>query len=87
MTAAHPTPDWLARHGAELQGDAQGLSFVVYFGQVPQYTLNIVPVQGGFGCKVKQTINGRFLGGETAQPTPAEALQAGLEALRQALGW
>lgn len=78
-------PDWLARHGAELRGD--GRAYAVYFGNDPEYLLEIAPVAGKYGCRIKQTINGKRLDQGAAHPTPDEALRAGLEELRQVLGW
>jgi hypothetical protein len=49
--------------------------------------LSIVPAVGKYSCKVKQTINGRHLDSGKVHATVAEALQGGLEDLRQVLGW
>ena len=81
------TPDWLTRHGGELRGNADGESFAVYFGPELEYVLRLFPVQGKYGCRVKQTINGKHLESGTAQATPEEAVRGGLEDLRRALGW
>ena len=87
MATTVTTPDWLAQHGAELRGNASGQSYAVYFGSNLEYVLNIVPVEGQYSCKVKQTINGRHLESGTAYPTVEEALHGGLEDLRRTLGW
>ena len=87
MATTIPSPDWLAQHGAELRGNADGRSFTVYFGATLEYVLNIVPAEGQVTCKVKQTINGRHLESGAVHPTVEEALQGGLEDLRRALGW
>jgi hypothetical protein len=81
------TPDWLTRHGAELRGNPDGRAYAVYFGDDVPYTLHIFPTGGKYGCRVKQTINGKHLEKGAAFPTPEEALRGGLEDLRQALGW
>jgi hypothetical protein len=91
MTAT--TPEWLSRHGGELTprtGFAtwdSGPTFAVLFDGGPQYLLAVVPVAGKFGCRITQTINGKLLGSGASHATAEQALQAGLEELRQALGW
>jgi hypothetical protein len=85
MTAT--TPDWLARHGGELQRRTPPESWAVFLGGEPQYLLTVVPVAGKHGCKVIQSNNGKRLDGGAAHPTVEEALQGGLEDLRKALGW
>jgi hypothetical protein len=82
-----PTPDWLTRHGADLRGNPDGRSWTVYFGDTLEYVLQIVPVKGQYSCRVKQTISGKSLESGSAHATPDDALRAGLEDLRQALGW
>jgi hypothetical protein len=81
------TPDWLARHGGELRANPDGQSYAVYFGPVLEYVLHPFPVQGKFGCRVKQTINGKHLESGAPHPTEDDAVRGGLEDLRRALGW
>ncbi len=81
------TPDWLARHGGDLRANPDGESHAVYFGPELEYVLRLVPAQGTFTCRVKQTINGKHLEGGAAHPTPDDALRGGLDDLRKALGW
>ena len=81
------TPDWLARHAGELRSNPDGQSYAVYFGPEPEYVLHPFPVQGRYGCRVKQTINGKHLESGTAHATPDDAVRGGLEDLRNALGW
>ena len=81
------TPDWLARHGGELRANPGGEHYAVYFGAEPEYVLRLVPAQGKYTCRVKQTINGKHLESGTAHPTPDDAVRGGLEDLRKALGW
>lgn len=81
------TPEWLTRHGAELRVNPGGGSYAVYFGPTLAYVLTPFPVAGKHGCRVKQTINGKQLEGGAAHATPEQALGAGLEDLRKALGW
>ena len=80
-------PDWLTRHGGNLLPSRDGRSYTVYFGHEPQYVLALVPAGGKFACRVTQTINGRRLDLPGTHPAPDDAVAAGLEALRQALGW
>jgi hypothetical protein len=82
-----PTPDWLARHGGELRGNPDGQSYAVYFGPEPQYVLRLAPARGQYGCRVKQTVNGKHLDRGSAHPTPDDAVRGGLDDLRTALGW
>lgn len=84
---ATTTPDWLTRRGVRLQESKNGLSWLVYLDNEPQYLLLAVPVKGQYGCRITQTINGRRLDGGTTYPTVAAALPGGLEELRKALGW
>jgi hypothetical protein len=81
------TPDWLARHNGELRASKDGMSWLVYFAGEPQYLLMPVPVDGKFGCRVSQTINGKRLDGPTAYPSAEDACRGGLDDLRKALGW
>jgi hypothetical protein len=85
MTVA--IPDWLRLHDGELRPGAGGNALLVYFRGEPQYVVQVVPVAGKFGCTVTQSINGRRLEGNRTYDTKEEALQGGLEDLRQALGW
>jgi hypothetical protein len=81
------TPDWLARHGGELRQDTASNSWAVLLGGEQQYALALVPIKGKHGCRVVQTINGKRLDSGSTHATEEEALQAGLEDLRKALGW
>jgi hypothetical protein len=81
------TPDWLSRHDGTLRPSADGRSWAVYFDQALQYVLILVPVQGKFGCRISQTINGRRLDAPGAHASEEEAVRAGLDHLRQQLGW
>jgi hypothetical protein len=81
------TPDWLTRHGGGLERGSDGRTWFVLFGNEPQYSLVPVPVAGRLGSAIKQTINGACVPSASTAATPDEAIQAGLEDLRQALGW
>jgi hypothetical protein len=87
MATKVATPEWLTRHGAGLCGNSDGRTFAVYFGPELAYTLALVPSGGRYACRVKESINGRTLGDGSAHGSPEQALGAGLESLRQALGW
>jgi hypothetical protein len=80
-------PDWLKERGGDLKlgSDAHTWYFVV--GGQPQYSLIAVPVGGRFGCAIRQTINGKRIDSQSVQPTVDDAIRAGLEDLRKALGW
>jgi hypothetical protein len=80
-------PAWLTQHGGSLQPGSDRRTWFVLFAGQPQYALVPVPVTGQFGCAVRQTINGRRIDSSRRAATPEAALQAGLEDLRQALGW
>lgn len=80
-------PDWLHKHGATLTPGSGGHSWVIYFGGKPEYVITEKPVAGKHGCSVMQTVNGRHIECAGAFPTVEEAVGAGLEALRKALGW
>ena len=80
-------PDWLTRRGGDLKLSSDGYTWLVMFDRGPQYALEPVPVQGKFGCVIKQTINGKRLDKGGVYPTADDAVRGGLEDLRQALGW
>jgi hypothetical protein len=79
-------PDWLARRSGALQRGSDGRWYVVFSGQ-PQYRLEPVPVAGQFGCAIVQTINGERIPSDSRAATAEDAIRAGLEDLRKALGW
>lgn len=81
------TPSWLAQRGGELRLSKDGHAASVYFAGQLQYLLVPIPAKGRFACRVTESINGRRLDGEQTYPSAEQALQGGLEQLRQALGW
>lgn len=81
------TPQWLAQHGGTIRPGIDGQSCCVVFDSQPQYLLVAVPASGKHSCKITQTINGRIVECSGAYPGTDDTLQAGLEALRKALGW
>ena len=60
---------------------------VVMFDRGPQYALQPVPVQGKFGCVIKQTINGKRIECTGTYASEGDAIRGGLDDLRKALGW
>jgi hypothetical protein len=44
-------------------------------------------VQGKFGCRISQTINGKRLDAAATYTSPEDAFRGGLEDLRKVLGW
>ncbi len=80
-------PEWLAKRGGGLRPNSDPRIWLVTFRGEAQYRLTPVPVGGQFGCAVTQTINGKRIPCAATAATEEEAVRAGLEALRQALGW
>jgi hypothetical protein len=80
-------PDWLARHGGELRSANAGPFWLVLLDGEPQYRLIPVPAAGKHSCHVTQTVNGQRLDSGKIHSTQDEAIQGGLEDLRQTLGW
>jgi hypothetical protein len=80
-------PEWLTRRGGGLERGSNGIIWFVMFSGQPQYSLTPVPVGEEFGCAIKQTINGLRVASASKAATAEKAVQAGLEDLRQALGW
>ena len=81
------TPEWLSKHGGELRRATVPDTWLVLIGGEPQYRLTPVPAEGKCSCQVTQTVNGRRLDRAAAFPSLEEAIQAGLDDLRKALGW
>lgn len=83
-----PTPpDWLLARGGQLRPGLNGTKYLVYLEREPRYELTALPVQGQFGCRIIQTVNGKPIACQGLFATPEAALRGGLEALRLALGW
>ena len=81
------TPEWLARRGGELRAHVDGRSWAVLLDGEPQYLLVPTPAAGKYSCQVTQTINGKRLDRGGAYPSAEDAIRAGLEELRNGLGW
>jgi hypothetical protein len=81
------TPDWLNIRNGELRRGLGSFTWLVLLNGSPQYRLDVVPAKGRFACAVTQTVNGKRFDPGSDQPTPRDALQSGLEKLRETLGW
>jgi hypothetical protein len=82
------TPDWLTQHDGSLRRGLKETVRLVMLGSEPQYRLTALPAAGEkHTCAVTQTVNGRRLDKGEVYGSVDEALQGGLETLRQALGW
>jgi hypothetical protein len=88
MEKMHMTiPDWLAQRGGDLKLGSDGHTWYFIVGSQPQYSLVAVPVGGRFGCTIRQTINGKRIESAGINASADDAIRAGLEDLRKALGW
>ena len=77
----------LADRGGALELSTDRQTWFVLFDEGPQYALKPFPLEGKFGCAIKQTINGQRLDGAQRYATADDALRGGLEDLRKTLGW
>jgi hypothetical protein len=80
-------PGWLAQHGGSLKLGSDGSTWYVLMAEQPNYSLKPMPVQGRFGCMIRQTNNGRPIASAASFPTREEALKSCLEDLGKELGW
>jgi hypothetical protein len=80
-------PGWLAQRGGNLKLSSDGLTWFLFMADQPNYSLKSVPMQGRFGCSIRQTNNGRLIASAATFPTREEALKNGLEDLGKELGW
>jgi hypothetical protein len=80
-------PDWLTQRGGALKLGSDGMTWYVIFDGKPEYSLVATPVAGNFGCAIRQTVNGNRIDGGGSSNTKDEAIKAGLDDLRKALGW
>jgi hypothetical protein len=81
------TPEWLKQRGGELKLGSDGCTWYLVFEKEPQYSLAATPVSGKVGCTIRQTINGKRIECKEVRASADEAIGAGLDAVRQALGW
>lgn len=87
MRMALQPPEWFTRRGGKLVLGSDHATWFAILAQQWEYSLNLVPVQGKFACVIRQANNGRQVAVSTAVASADEALQAGMEELRKALGW
>lgn len=80
-------PDWLTQRGGALKLGSDGVTWYVLFAGQPNYSLAPAPVDGKIGCVIRQTNSGARIKSEGVFPTRDDAVRAGLEDLRTALGW
>jgi hypothetical protein len=80
-------PEWLTRRGGKLKMASDGNTRFVVLGGQPEYTVVPRPVANQWGCFIKQTNSGRPIPSSSTAPGEDQALAAGLEELRQYLGW
>ncbi len=80
-------PDWLKQRGGDLKLATDRRTWYFLLGGQPQYSLRAVPVNGRFGCAIRQTINGTRIESGGVYGSEEEAIGGGLEDLRKALGW
>ena len=80
-------PDWLIQRGGALKLGSDGQIWYAVFDGRPEYSLVATPVAGKFGCAIRQTINGNRIESQATAATKDDAIKAGLEDLRKALGW
>ncbi|MSR30976.1 MAG: hypothetical protein EXR99_05660 [Gemmataceae bacterium] len=81
------TPDWLSKRNAKLEASKDGQSWLVFFGSELAYVVALAPAKGKFTTKVMETINGKQIPQAEVFENAEDAVRAGLEKLRGALGW
>lgn len=81
------TPDWLQARGGRLVPGYDGRTWLILINDTPQYRLTPLPAAGRFTCQIVQTVNGKRLDKSATYATAEDAINGGLEELRQALGW
>jgi hypothetical protein len=81
-------PDWLAKRGGAIQRGVAEETRLVLVGGQPLYRLEVRPAAGRFACAIVETATGKRLDDATAiHATSDKALSAGMEQLRNWLGW
>jgi hypothetical protein len=81
------TPSWLEQREASVRAGLNAYTHFVLLSGHPFYKLVAVPAQGKFTCVVTQTNNGKRLDNQKSYNSDEEALNGGLEELREKLGW
>jgi hypothetical protein len=80
-------PEWLTRRGGALKQASDGRTWYVLLNGTPLYTVTERPVEGKFGCIIKHSNSGKPIDSTSVAPAHDEAITAGLEELKKALGW
>lgn len=80
-------PDWLAKRRGALRRGLNDATWLVTIDGRPLYKLVATTAGGKYTCGVTETVNGRRLDNGTIWNSLTEALNGGLEELRQKLGW
>jgi hypothetical protein len=80
-------PEWLTRRGGSLKLASDDRTWYVLLDGEPNYAVVERPVAGKFGSLVKVVNSGRPVESTSTAASPEEAVAAGLEDLRKALGW
>jgi hypothetical protein len=80
-------PEWLTRRSGSLKLASDRRTWYVLLSGEPQYTVVERPVAGRFGAFVKHANSGKPIESTSTAASPEEAVAAGLEDLRKALGW
>jgi hypothetical protein len=81
------TPDWLAQRGGRIEPGTQADTWIVIISGRPLYRLEVRPALGQYDYWLTQTVNGRTTAGDKRFSTREDAVRAGLQALRENLGW
>jgi len=81
------TQDWLTIRDAEIRPSANGQSWLVYQGGKFLYVIAAIPADGKFSNKIMVSFNGHQIQKGQIYETAQEALEGGLEELREYLGW
>jgi hypothetical protein len=84
---ALPVPEWLSRRGGTVKVASDGQTRLVMLDGAPQFSVVPRPVGGKVGCFILQTNSGQPVASTSTAATPEEAVTAGLEDLRNFLGW
>ena len=80
-------PDWMTQRGASLKLGSDGQRWYVLFAGRPDYSMIATPVNGKFGCVIRQTINGNRIESAGVHGSKEDAIKGGLDDLRTVLGW
>lgn len=81
------TPDWLANRVGGIIPGLNERTWLVTLNGHPMYKLVAVPAKGKFTCAITQTNNGKRIDRGLEYASWNEALQGGLNELKERLGW